>query len=72
MNIYSYVDKYGNYSFDEVEFNEIDNAIFASLSYLKLNRILSKNKMTIEQIGKLYFEMFPKKSREVLILRRAI
>lgn len=72
MNIYSYVDKYGNYSFDEVEFNEIDNAIFASLSYLKLNKILSKNKMTIEQIGKLYFEMYPKKSREVLILRRAI
>lgn len=72
MNIYSYVDKYGNYTFDEVEFNEIDNAVFASLSYLNLKTILSKNKISIEKVGKLYFEKHSKKSKNVLIVRRAI
>ena len=41
MNLLSYVDKYGNFSFDEVEFNEVDNAIFASLSYVGLHGIVS-------------------------------
>ena len=34
MDIYEYVDKYGDYTFEEKKFNEIDNLVFCSLSYL--------------------------------------
>lgn len=34
MNVFDYVDKYGNLTFEEKEFNEIDNLVFSSVSYL--------------------------------------
>ena len=40
MNIFSYIDKYGEFTFDEVSFNEVDNAIMASLSYINFNNIV--------------------------------
>ena len=75
MNLLSYVDKYGNFSFDEVEFNEVDNAIFASLSYIGLHGIVSsgKNKkVTISEVGQLYIKINPYKVKYVLAVRQAI
>lgn len=75
MNLLSYVDKYGNFSFDEVEFNEIDNAIFASLSYIGLHGIVSSDnnkKVTISEAGELYFKINPYKVKYVLAVRQAI
>ena len=42
MNIFSYIDKYGEFTFDEVSFTEVDNAIMASLSYINFNNINNK------------------------------
>ena len=43
MNIFDYIDKYGNYSFNEKEFNDIDNLIFSSLIYIDLDKYVSSN-----------------------------
>ena len=61
MNIFEYIDKYGKYSFEEKEFNEVDNAILAVLSYLDLSGIVSnsnKIKRTIKEVASVYFDMY--------------
>lgn len=72
MNIYSYVDKYGKYTFEEEPFNEVDNLVFASLSYINLKGIISKNKKSLNEVGKIYFEMYPGKPKDTYIIKRAI
>ena len=36
MNIYNYLEYYGEFSFKDKPFNEIDNVIFSLLSYIIL------------------------------------
>lgn len=75
MNLFSYIDKYGDYSFEEMEFTEVDNIIFSSLAYVNLNGIVSSNKykkLTIKEVGDKYFEMYPGKKRDLLAIRRAV
>jgi len=58
-NYYSYLTYYGYNTFEDRQFNEIDNLIFATLSYADFSGIVSeneKNKKTIEQVSKEYFE----------------
>ena len=40
-NIISYIKWRGDFSFDQIPFNELDNPILAELSYLDLNEIVS-------------------------------
>ncbi len=77
MNIFSYIDKYGVYTFDEVPFGEVDNAIFSALSYIDLEGLVSKNrfsKRTIKEVGTDYFKIkYSKKSKKnILEVRQAI
>ena len=75
MNLLHYIDSYGCYSFKDVEFNEVDNAIFASLSYVGLHGIVSSGnnkKVTISEVGELYFKINPYKVKYVLAVRQAI
>ncbi|MBQ8681672.1 MAG: DUF2974 domain-containing protein [Bacilli bacterium] len=75
MNINSYIDKYGYYSFNEVPFNEVDNAVFASLSYIDLNGIVSPNrynKLTIREAADKYFELHPTKEKNMLAIRNSV
>lgn len=62
-NIYNYIDKYGNKTFDEEPFNLIDSAIFACLSYANLDGIVSnkRKKISIEEAAKIYFNKYTKK-----------
>jgi len=54
-NLFDYVKKYGNESFLEKSFNDIDNLVFSSLSYLDFSKTeINKNSCTLEQIGKEY------------------
>ena len=55
MNIFDYVDKFGKYSFSEKEFNDIDNLVFCSLSYLNFS--FDDNNHTLEYIGKEYLKL---------------
>lgn len=53
-NIFKYIDKYGNISFEEKSFTDIDNIVFSLLSYLDLSDIDLKKYKTIEKIGQQY------------------
>ena len=59
MTIFEYIDKYGVYTFDEVAFNEVDNAILASISYLDLDGYVSNNrfhKRSIRNVSGMFFK----------------
>lgn len=71
MNIYNYLEYYGEFSFKDKPFNEIDNVIFSLLSYLNLNYIVStnrKNKLTIKEVANRYFSHHTKKTDKLNIL----
>jgi len=55
-NLFSYVEKYGDTIFKEKEFNDIDNLVFSSLSYLDFSdtSINDREGHTLEDIGKEY------------------
>ena len=43
-NIFFYLEYYGDVSFDEFPFNEVDSLILSSLSYVKLDGIVPSSK----------------------------
>jgi hypothetical protein len=74
VSIIDYVNNYGKYSFDEVEFNEIDNVIFSCLSYLNLDGIVScgkNNKKSIGLISKEFFKGYSSKNKNIMAYRNA-
>lgn len=62
-NIIDYIKTSGNQTFDTLPFNEIDNVIFASLSYLNLDGIVKEDHdlVTIESTGNKFFKKYTKK-----------
>ncbi len=75
MNIFSYIDKYSSKNFQEEPFNEVDNIIFSTLSYIDLNNYVShnkSNKKTIEQVGNNYFQDHPNKEKTILATKNAL
>lgn len=75
MNLFSYVDEYRDKSFDAVPFNEVDNAVFASLSYINFKEIVSDsrcNKITIKEAGDKYFQLYPDNKKYILIVKQAV
>lgn len=74
-SIIDYIKKYQNNTFDEIEFNIIDNAIFTSLSYIDFTRVLKyskKNKLTIEEAGEIYFRNIYKREINIFSITSAI
>lgn len=60
MDLYEYIDNYGEKTFKEKKFNEIDNLIFSLLIYLDLNDIITDEINTIEKIAQ---ELFKKNEK---------
>lgn len=51
-NIFNYVEKYGDISFSEKKFNDIDNLVFALFNYLDFTKTdINRGNRTIETIG---------------------
>lgn len=72
MSIFDYILKYGKYTFNEMNFNEVDNVIFASLSYLNLEGIVSKSAKNKISIGEIYKTLSKKKhTTEITAVRNA-
>lgn len=70
MTILDYIKKYGDYTFLEKEFNEVDNVIFSVLTYVNFDSIISKNKKlkkTINAVANEYFLKHPKKENKKII-----
>lgn len=66
MNISDYIKKYGNKTFLEKPFNEIDNIIFSCLAYVNLEGIVSSGaeKKRLEEVAELYFSINSKKENK--------
>lgn len=58
MDIFDYIDKYGNLTFEEKEFNEIDNLVFSGLSYLDFSNLFSENINTIGTVGNTFLNKY--------------
>ncbi len=59
MTLLEYIDKYGNFSFKEKSFNEVDNIILSSISYLDLSSFVPHNmlsKISLQDTSILYFK----------------
>lgn len=57
MNIYDYIEKYKDYTFEEKAFCEIDNLVFSLLVYLDYSKFLV-DKGTINEIGIPFLERY--------------
>ena len=57
-NYFDYLEYYGNYTFEEREFNEIDNVILSMLTYVNYKGIVSdtKKKITLEEASEKFFK----------------
>lgn len=71
MTIYDYIDKYGDKSFNEKKINEVDSVLFSFLSYINLNKINFKDKMTIKQTAQLLEKNY-KENKNIIAERDAI
>lgn len=60
MNLYDYVEKYKDISFEEKGFNEIENLVFSSLSYLDYEGIVSntKKEISLKEAGNQYLKKY--------------
>jgi hypothetical protein len=59
MDIYDYVKKYGNLTFDEKEFNDVDNLVFSELAYLDYtDTSINLKEHTLEYVGREYLNLF--------------
>lgn len=62
MNIFDYVKTY-TYSFSEKEFNEVDNLVLSSITYLDFTGIIPPNKtsLSLADAGKIYLQTYKKR-----------
>lgn len=75
MNLFSFIDKYSDYSFDEVTFNEVDNVIMSMLSYLNLEGIVSRNSINpkrLSVVGEEFFNKYTSKEKNIRAIKNAI
>ena len=52
-NIYDYINKYGDITFNEKKFNDLDNIIFSFLNYLNYKDV---NNKTLKEVGTIYLQ----------------
>ena len=73
MTIYDYINKYGKYTFEEKEFNEVDCVIFSFLGYADMENILNKaSRKTIHEIGEELLKLHRNKDKNIIATREAI
>lgn len=69
MTILDYINQYQNQTFDEVSFNEVDNVIFSSLSYLDFDGIVCKHsysKIPLCEAAHIYFSDYYIKKKNMM------
>lgn len=75
MTILEYIDHYKDKTFVEESFNEVDNVIFSSISYIDLDEVVSswsKDKITIKEARKKYFENYQKSGKKMIAYKHAL
>ena len=71
--IKNYIKYFKDVTFEESPFNDVDNLILCSLTYLNFDDFIN-DKMTIKDLGKLYFQVidYKKIKNEPFIVRKTI
>ena len=72
MTLFEYIDKYGDYSFEEKEINEVDNMIFSFLSYVNLQNIELSEKETLESVSKKVFSIDRRGKKSIIAEKDAL
>ena len=72
MTLFEYIDKYGDYSFDDKDINEVDNMIFSFLSYVNLQNIELPGKETLENVGEKVFSIDRRGKRSIIAEKDAL
>lgn len=67
-SLFKYIDKYGNFDFLEEPFNEVDNIILSSLSYIDFSQIISEERIykRLNQVANEFFSKYTKKDIDSL------
>lgn len=59
MNFIDYIKTNGNKTFNEVPFNEVDNAILCQITYVSIENVINTNKSyTLSQLSNRYFSKY--------------
>lgn len=71
MNLIKYIEKYGEFSFSEKPFNEVDAVLFSFLSYVDFSKIVFSRKISIKNVGNIHFDTHSKKEKAITAVRDA-
>ena len=66
MTLFEYINKYGEYSFEEKQINEVDKTIFSFISYINMQKINFNQKKTISEINQI-IELKKEKKNIILL-----
>lgn len=70
MNIYEYIDKNGDFTFEDKPLNQVDKVIFSFLSYANLDTVFADDlSLTIEEAGKQYLQLHPEKDINIIAIK---
>ena len=75
MNLISYIDKYGNKTFNDKPLNGVDKLILSNLSYVEFTGIISKGslrKKRLETAGEEFFSNKYDKGKKILAVKGGI
>ena len=75
MNLNHFIDVYGDKSFDDVGFTEVDNVIFSALSYINLEGIVPlkrKDAVSINYVGEYIFNNYDEYKKDVYVVRKSL
>ncbi len=74
MNIFDYANYYGDYSFKNRPFNEIDNIVFSCLAYVNFNGIVSESRgsITIHDAYEKFKNTYKPREKEMIAVKNGI
>lgn len=72
MNLYNYIDQYGEKSWDEVPFNEIDAMIFSYLPYADFRKVFGYDeKLSLSEVSKRHSVLYSDKKVDITAVKEA-
>lgn len=74
-NVLNYIDRYGNETFEEKSFNDVENIIFSAIAYVDFDGILENNryhKISLKECADIFFKRYSKKELNKNVLATQI
>ena len=72
MTLFDYIDKYGDYTFDEKNINEVDNVIFSFLSYVNFHNVNFVDYESLEKVGEKLFSIDGRGKKQIIAEKDAL